>query len=79
MCIRDRGVYIVHLTGDEAKKVLAATEDSAKTLFQTSVACIGASICQVGVRDSQALLKKLVETEQENGFADGVLPKIRCV
>ena len=72
----DEGVYIVHLTGDEAKKVLAATEDSAKTLFQTSVACIGASICQVGVRDSQALLKKLVETEQENGFADGVLPKI---
>ena len=48
----DETMYIIHLTGEEAQKVLAATEDGAQSLLETSVACIGASICQVGLRDS---------------------------
>ncbi len=52
----DETAYIINLTGTEAEKVLAVTMDTAETLFETSVSCIGASICQVGVRDSQALL-----------------------
>ena len=72
----DESVYIVHLTGAEAKKVLKATEDGAATLFESSVACIGASVCQVGVRDSQGLLKTLVDMERKEDFADGVLPQI---
>lgn len=57
----DETAYIVNLTGKEAEKILALTEDTARTLFETSVSCIGASICQVGVRDSQALLSACVK------------------
>lgn len=43
-------IYIINLTADEAKKVLAATADGAQTAFENSVACIGASICQQGAQ-----------------------------
>ena len=56
--------------------MLEATDDGAETLFESSVSCIGATICQVGVRDSQGLLRTLVETAKEYDFADGVLPQI---
>ena len=46
----DETVYIINCTGAEAEKVLAVTDDGAANLFETSVACIGSSICQVGVR-----------------------------
>lgn len=52
-------LYIINLTADEAAAVLDATADGAKTLFETSVACIGASICQQGVRDSQSVCSAL--------------------
>ena len=72
----EEALYIINLTGKEAEAVLKATADGAVTCFEESVACIGASICQQGVRDSQALIRKLVEMEREAGFADGVLPQI---
>lgn len=72
----DESMYVINCTAEEARKVLELTSDSAKTDFECSVACIGASICQIGVRDSLALLKKLVKMEQEEGFGDGVLPVI---
>lgn len=71
-------LYIINLTAAEAEKVLAATDDSARTLFETSVACIGASICQQGVRDSQAALQACVAAVREAGIPDGALPKI-CI
>ena len=72
----DETAYIINLTAAEAEQVLSATEGGARTLFESSVACIGASICQVGARDSQGLMAKLVEMAREKGFADGVLPRI---
>ncbi|MFR4122950.1 MAG: hypothetical protein ACLT0W_12205, partial [Clostridium sp.] len=48
----------------------------AKTIFEESVACIGAHVCQQGIRDSQGLLQKLVGMERNEQFADGILPKI---
>ncbi len=72
----DETIYIVNCNGSEAKKILDITDDGAETLFESSVACIGASICQVGVRDSQSLLKTLVEASKEWGYEDGVLPQI---
>ena len=71
-------IYIINLTADEAKKVLAATADGAQTTFENSVACIGASICQQGVRDSQAALRAAVAAVREAGIPDGALPKI-CI
>lgn len=72
----DETVYILNCTGEEASRVLAATEGGAKTSFESSVACIGASICQQGVRDSQALLRSLVEMVRREGFEEGDLPQI---
>ena len=65
------------MTADEARKVLELTKDGAQNKFEKSVACIGASICQQGVRNSQATLAAVVEKVRERHFRDGVLPRIR--
>ncbi len=72
----DQTAYIVNLTGEEAKKVLEVTRDSAETVFETSVSCIGAEICQIGLRDSQGLLAACVKAVREAGIPDGALPQI---
>lgn len=72
----DESLYIINLTASEAEKILALTDDGANTLFETSVACIGASICQVGARDSQGLLDACIKRVRQENFMDGVLPKI---
>lgn len=71
----DETLYFINLTAEEAKKVLSVTEDGAKTLFETSVSCIGNSICQVGLRDSQSALFRILEETRKHAFADGVLPR----
>lgn len=72
----DESVYIINCNGKEAQKVLKATADGAETIFEASVSCIGASVCQVGVRDSQGLMEQLVAMSREQKFADGILPKV---
>lgn len=72
----EEGMYIINLTAAEAKKVLAVTADGGETLFERSVACIGASTCQVGIGKSQELLAACIERVKKERFADGVLPKI---
>ncbi len=70
-------VYIINLTAAEARKVLAATPETAQTTFEHSVACIGSSTCQAGVRDSQKLLQSCVDAVRAAGIPDGALPRIR--
>ena len=73
----DETAYLVNLTGAEAVRVLALTEDdAAHTPFEASVSCIGASTCQVGVRDSQALLRASVEAVRAANIPTNALPKI---
>lgn len=73
----DETAYIVNLTGSEAVRVLALTEDdTAHSPFEASVSCIGASTCQVGVRDSQALLRASVTAVRAAGIPANALPKI---
>lgn len=73
----DEGAYLVNLTGREAKELLALTDpDSAHTLFETSVSCIGGATCQVGMRDSQGLLAACVDAVQKAQLPDGALPQI---
>ena len=72
----DETLYIVNLPAAAAEKVLALTEDGARTEFEYSVACIGATVCQQGVRDSQGLLRAAVQAVREAGIPDGALPKI---
>lgn len=72
----DETLYIINLTASEAREVLAITSDSTVTPFQHSVSCIGASICQQSVRDSQALLASMLEAVEEAGLPDNALPAI---
>ncbi len=72
----DETAYIINLDGAETERVLAATQDGAENLFETSVSCIGGTICQQGLRDSQGLLKKIIEKVKDYHFANGVLPRI---
>ena len=69
-------VYLVNLTAGEVPEALEATKDSAQTVFESSTACIGASTCQQGVRDSQALLAECVKAVREAGLAANALPKV---
>lgn len=71
-----QGAYIINCTAQEAKQVLAITQDSARTSFEESTACIGAGTCQVGLRDSQGVLKEAIMYLREKHYADHVLPKI---
>ncbi|MCI9120315.1 MAG: nitrite/sulfite reductase [Oscillibacter sp.] len=70
-------LYVINLTAAEAERVLAATEDGARTEFEYSVACIGAAVCQQGVRDSQSVLQTAVQAVREANIPDGALPRIR--
>ena len=72
----DETAYIVNLTGREAAQVLDATRDGARTPFETSVCCIGGATCQVGLRDSQGLLRACVQAVREAELPDGALPQI---
>ena len=71
-----QGAYIINCTANEARRVLMATSDSARSEFEESTACIGASTCQVGLRDSQRMLKEAIMYLREKNFKDHVLPKI---
>ena len=72
----DETLYIINLNASQAKEIAAITEDGAKNLFETSVSCIGSTVCQIGLRDSQGLLASIVATVESYHFADGVLPRI---
>lgn len=72
----DASAYIINLTGTEAQEVLRLTEDSAATPLAASVACIGSSICQQGVRDSQALLRRILAAAREAALPPTALPQL---
>ena len=73
----DETMYIINCDADEAARVAAVTDDGARTLFESSVSCVGNTICQIGLRDSRGLLEDLIGMSRRNGFADGVLPRVR--
>ncbi len=70
-------LYVANLTGSEADMIASVLSDGAATMFEASTSCVGNSICQTGLRDSNGLLRKLFDMEKENGFADGTLPMVR--
>ena len=73
----DSTLYIINLSGDEALDVRDATEGGARTLFETSVSCIGSTICQQGLRDSNGTLFAMIDAVREAGIPDNALPRFR--
>mgnify|MGYP001052672422 FL=1 len=72
----DQTAYLVNLNGAETLTMLDLTRNSARTLFESSVSCIGGTVCQVGIRDSQGLLAACVAAAREADLPDGALPQI---
>ncbi len=72
----DSALYIINLDGKEAVRVRDATEGGAANLFETSVSCIGGTICQQGVRDSNGLLNAMIAAVREAGVGE-YLPRFR--
>ena len=72
----DETAYLINLNGAEARTMLDLTHEGAKSLFESSVSCIGGTICQVGTRDSQGLLRACVAAVREANLPNGALPQI---
>lgn len=72
----DEKMYIINCSGNELQKVLDATEGGAKSDIEESVACIGASICQQGLRDSQTLLREILDAVKPHDFPPDALPQL---
>ncbi len=72
----DETIYIINVPENQCENLLKITVDSAANLLETSVSCIGNTICQVGLRNSQGLLRSILGAVKEHHFADGVLPRI---
>ncbi len=72
----DESIYFVNCTGEEAEKIAAITADGANTVFETSTSCIGATICQIGLRDSQGLLSAMLDAVRAADLPDGALPQV---
>ena len=72
----DGTLYIINLAVLEVPAVLEATMDSAVMPFERSVCCIGASICQHGMRDSQALLTEMIEAVRKAKLPANALPRV---
>ncbi len=69
--------YIINLTAEEAQKFIDMTaDDSARNQFEMASSCIGSSICQVGVRDSQALLRECIQAVEAAELPYYALPAI---
>ncbi|MGN0205457.1 MAG: nitrite/sulfite reductase, partial [Coprococcus sp.] len=72
----DQTAYIINLTEAEAERVLDITSGGAETPFEASVSCIGASICQIGLRDSQALLSSCIQAVRQADIPGNALPQM---
>lgn len=56
----DQGFYILNLNGEEAEKILNATETLGLTgTMSKLVACTGANTCQIGIAASEELVKAI--------------------
>ena len=71
----DESLYFINCNKDEALELLELTKDSASNLFETSVACIGSGICQVGLRDSQKLYNTIMDKNPAFRFCGWRAPK----
>lgn len=72
----DEAMYIINCSSSEAKQVLDVTECAAQSDIEESVACIGASVCQQGLRDSQELLKNILDEVKKHDFPSDALPQL---
>ena len=70
-------MYIRNLSPDKARELLAITENVRQVSpIRMSVSCVGVPTCQIGVEQSQALLRAILETLDKNRTPDKYLPAV---
>lgn len=72
----DEALYFINLTADEARTIAKLTEDSATDDFRRSVSCVGSTVCQIGMQDSNGLLKAIFDHLEVNGVDTKKLPRL---
>ena len=71
------GVYFRNLDGNEAKDVLEVTKGMGGVdSFQQSISCIGVPTCQMGVCESQEVLREMLGYVMDNCNDTSRLPKV---
>ncbi|WP_273419485.1 nitrite/sulfite reductase [Veillonella caviae] len=72
----EEAIYFINLTADEARHIAELTDDSADNDFHRSISCVGATVCQIGIQDSNGLLKAIFNHLDLNGISTHKLPQI---
>lgn len=69
-------LYVRHLTAEQAAALLEITAPMQKTPVEMSVSCIGVPTCQIGVEQSQALLRHILEALKQAQAPLDRLPRL---
>lgn len=73
----EEGLFIRNLNGKEAEILLELTKGKGGELkIMQSVSCIGVPVCQMGLRNSQALLKNILDKFAEEKVYKDLLPLV---
>lgn len=71
------GVYFRNLNGKEAEEILEITNNMGGTTpFDYSVSCIGVPTCQMGICESQEVLRETLSYVKENVSNCNLLPRL---
>ncbi len=72
----EQTIYLTNVEEANLEEVLAKTDFGAHTIFETSVSCVGATVCQVGIRDSKNTLGSAIEKLADKNYSFNTLPRI---
>lgn len=68
------GIFIINLNGKEAEDLLEISKDfSGKTNIEKSIACIGVPRCQMGIQNSQKMLREIIDYFKSNSNGDDTI------
>ena len=70
-------MYVRNLNEEQAKVLLKITDKfRQKTKIQQSMSCVGIPTCQIGIEQSQTLVKNILEYIQKNNISEENLPSV---
>ncbi len=70
-------MYIRNLNEEQAEKLLQITDEfRQKTKIQQSMSCVGIPTCQIGIEQSQSLVKNILEYIKINNISEEKLPAV---
>lgn len=73
----DEDIYVRNLNESQVKELERIVENyNGKTKIRQSVSCIGVPTCQLGIEQSQTLLKNILSYLSENSIKEDKLPSI---